>query len=131
MDAHDRQFVRDRAENRCEYCRLPQHAVEATFHVEHVVARQHQGGDDVDNLALACNRCNLYKGPNLSAIDPLTKAIVLLFHPRKDLWNEHFSLNGAAIIGLTPTGRATVRLLEINAPRRVRLRSLLQKLGES
>ena len=82
-----------RAGDRCEYCRLPQAAAPAfTFHVEHIRARQH-GGDDVpSNLALACPDCNRHKGPNLSAIDPETRAVVSLFHPLEHLWNERFAM---------------------------------------
>lgn len=38
-----------------------------SFHVEHVIAKQHlnDATDDPANLALACNRCNAYKGTNL------------------------------------------------------------------
>ena len=85
MEAAIRDLVRRRAGNRCEYCGLPQSAVpHAPFHVEHVVARQHGGSDDPVNLALACDRCNLHKGPNLSGIDPEADATVSLFHPRND-----------------------------------------------
>ena len=44
MDAATRRLVLRRAGSRCEYCRLPQHAVDLTFHVEHIIAKQH-GGD--------------------------------------------------------------------------------------
>lgn len=91
-------------------------------HAEHVIARQHSDDDSLDNLALACDRCNAYKGPNLSSVDPDTSEIVHLFHPRHDIWDEHFELLGGRIFGLTPTGRATVRLLNMNATRRVELR---------
>jgi HNH endonuclease len=46
-------FVEQRAGNRCEYCLLRQEHSELTQHIEHIVARQHGGRDDVDNLALA------------------------------------------------------------------------------
>lgn len=128
MDAATRELVRRRAGQQCEYCRLPQAAVSfAPFHVEHVVARQHGGGDDPTNLALACNRCNLHKGPNLTAIDPEKGAVVPLFDPRRQSWEEHFRLEGGEIIGLTPTGRATVRLLNMNAKHRVQLRATLAR----
>jgi len=129
MDAAARHLVRQRAGNCCEYCRLPQEAVDATFHVEHVIALQHGGTDDPSNLALACDRCNLHKGPNLTSIDPETGAIVPLFHPRKDNWNAHFAFHGPRIIGLSPQGRATVQLLNINATRRVQLRVELKATG--
>ena len=74
MDASLRDLVRRRAANRCEYCRLPQaYAPIVRFHVEHIRARQHEGGDDAENLSLACPRCNAYKGPNLTSIDPQTR----------------------------------------------------------
>lgn len=71
MDAGTRRMVRQRASDCCEYCRLPQEAAPvAAFQVEHIRAKQHHGDDSPANLALACPRCNLFKGPNLSAIDP-------------------------------------------------------------
>ena len=130
MDHALRNLVWRRAANRCEYCRLPQSAVDATFHVEHVVAKQLGGGDGEDNLALSCDRCNLFKGPNLSSIDGESGEIVVLFNPRRDTWNDHFALEGASIRGLTPTGRATVSLLQMNVPRRRALRAFLIRLTE-
>lgn len=76
--------VRRRAGHGCEYCRIPQVAFRRPFHVEHVVARQHGGTTELDNLAFACWHCNLKKGPNLAGIDPETGQTVLLFNPRKD-----------------------------------------------
>jgi len=125
MDAETRELVRHRADDRCEYCRIPQAAAPfITFHVEHVVARQHLADDSPENLALACDRCNAFKGPNLSSIDPESGAVVELFHPRRGNWDDHFRLTGGIISGLTPTGRATVRLLNMNAGRRIELREL-------
>ncbi len=95
-----------------------------TFHVDHIIAKQHlaQVIDEPEALCLACNRCNAYKGTNLSSVDPVTDQVVPLYHPRRDVWSEHFSLGGGEVEGLTPTGRATVRLLHMNAPQRVELR---------
>src|SRR2546430_439200 len=74
--------VRERAGNRCEYCQLRQEdSALAALHVEHIVPRIHGGGDDLDNLALACIDCNLHKGPNLTGIDPETRRVTQLFHP--------------------------------------------------
>ncbi|MGA7410614.1 MAG: HNH endonuclease [Bryobacteraceae bacterium] len=69
MDAATRALVRERADNRCEYCLLRQEYCEFTHHIEHIISKQHGGRDAVDNLALACHRCNLKKGPNLMAAD--------------------------------------------------------------
>ena len=82
------------------------------------------------NLALACDRCNLQKGPNLAAIDPETGTVVPLFHPRNNTWQSHFEMQGAVIVGKTSTGRATVRLLMMNELIRLRLRDSLIELGE-
>jgi hypothetical protein len=92
-----------------------------------VVAQQHtdETEETPDRLALACDRCNICKGTNLSSIDPITREIVLLFNPRQDAWEEHFAMRGAKIVGLTPTGRASVRLLQMNAKHRIELREWL------
>jgi hypothetical protein len=79
--------------------------------VEHVVAKQHGGSDDIDNLALACHRCNLQKGPNLTGIDPVTAAVAPLFHPRRDRWADHFRMRAVRIEGVSARGRATVQVL--------------------
>lgn len=125
MDAADREFNRHRARNRCEYCHLPQDVSELLFHVEHIIPRQHGGADDLDNSALACPDCNLLKGPNLTAIDPRTRRTVRLFHPRRDKWPQHFARRGPRIVGKTAMGRATVSLLKMNSPQRIRIRLLL------
>src|SRR3989304_2292324 len=131
MDANTRNLVRQRAGHRCEYCPLPEHADPyQTFHLEHVVAKQHGGDDDPANLAWACSRCNRLKGTNLSSRDPKTSATVELFHPRLHVWHDHFAIRGARILGLTPVGRATIQLLSINDVRRMRLRRELIDQGE-
>lgn len=121
--------VRQRARGRCEYCRLPQDAFRRGFHIEHIVANQHGGQTTLDNLALACWGCNLKKGPNLSGIDPATGLVTALFHPRQQEWSEHFFAQigapiplGIEIRGLTPVGRATVRVLALNEEMRQMLR---------
>jgi hypothetical protein len=131
MRPHVRQLVAVRARDCCEYCRIPQAVVPFhAFHVEHIVARQHGGTDNLDNLCLACDRCNAYKGPNLAAIDPESRQIARLFHPRRDSWVEHFAFRRAEIVGLTATGRATVALLNMNDYRRVSLRAELIAMGD-
>jgi hypothetical protein len=125
MDAKTRDFVRRRAGNRCEYCLFPEGALPyLVFHVDHIVAKQHidEISDDPESLAWACSECNYHKGPNLASIDPDSKQQANLFHPRHDNWSNHFTFADGLIVGLTPTGRATARLLNMNAPRLVRLR---------
>ena len=130
MNAEIRRLVRQRAGDRCEYCGVSQNEEGwARFHVEHVIARQHKGGEEQDNLCLCCQHCNLHKGPNLTGIDPRTGQIVVLFHPRHDSWKRHFRWDGPRLVGRTPTGRATVRVLSINLPHRIRIRQRLIDAG--
>ena len=118
-----RRLVRQRALDSCEYCGLAQSSFPlVTFHVEHVVAKQHHGSDELDNFCLSCHWCNLFKGPNLSTI--VDGELTHLFNPRADTWSEHFSLEDGRINGITTIGTATVRLLNMNDPDRVELRRL-------
>ena len=126
MDDSLRDFVRQRALQRCEYCLLPQSAARLfCFHIEHIRAKQHGGQDAEPNLALACPDCNAHKGPNLTSVDSLTDTVVPLFHPRTDNWDDHFERLGSVILGVTPTGRATVELLNMNEAERVDMREKL------
>jgi hypothetical protein len=106
--------VRRRADDRCEYCRVPAAAYVIPFQIDHVIALQHGGVSDLSNFALACYHCNLHKGPNIASIDPLSGVMVGLFNPREDAWADHFEWDRARIIGRSPKGRATVRLLAMN-----------------
>ena len=73
--------------------------------------------------------CNAHKGANLTGIDPDTGAIMALFNPRMHAWEEHFRLSDSTIVGLTAVGRTTVRVLNMNEARRVRLRAVLKRYG--
>ena len=131
MDATRREVVCVRAGNRCEYCRVrQQHVPYSRLQVEHIRPKKHGGGDTLANLALACDRCNFSKGPNLSGVDPETSSIVVLFNPREQGWEDHFVHRGPLIEGRTPTGRATVVVLNMNEPHRVQLREELIRAGE-
>ena len=118
-----RKKVISRAQGACEYCGMRQEWEPFhSYHVEHIIARQHRGTDDLSNLALACHHCNLFKGPNLTSRDPDGDALVSLFHPRQHVWDEHFKIESAHVLGLTDVGRTTVFLLEMNSDPRVDLR---------
>jgi HNH endonuclease len=122
VDPTVRFFVRQRANDCCEYCRLPRWLSELPFNIDHIVATQHRLDDRLENLAWSCGKCNRKKGPNLSAIDPLTGALVPIFHPRQQQWEDHFGWNGLSIVGQTPCGRATTALLDLNNEDRIRSR---------
>jgi hypothetical protein len=130
MDEALRELVRRRANYLCEYCHLPEAAAPfVTLHVEHVRAKQHHGGDDELNLALACPDCNFKKGPNVATVSQETGQVVPLFNPRTDSWDEHFAMVGLEIVGLTPIGQATVSLLDMNDDERIVVRAELKAEG--
>jgi hypothetical protein len=122
MDKRLRQSVRQRAKNCCEYCGLHQDFEPLPFHIEHIIPKQHKGNESMENLALACHHCNLHKGTNLSGLDPRTRKLTRLFHPRLDDWSEHFTNRHGEICGLTAVGRTTVNLLRMNEDSRLQLR---------
>ena len=124
-----RRLVRDRARHRCEYCLLPEAVAFYPHEVDHVVAEKHDGQTVEGNLCLSCWVCNRHKGSDLTSIDPQTGAITPLFHPRRDRWDDHFRMHGAAINGITPQGRATARMLHFNDADQVELREPLIGLG--
>ena len=128
MDEALRQLVRQRAADRCEYCQLPAEYTDAPFQVDHVIAEKHHGPTVEENLAWSCFYCNSFKGPNISGRDERTGAIVRLFHPRSDVWTEHFQWAGPVLIALTDVGRATIDVLRINDPDALEFRRLLLEL---
>src|SRR3954463_15990336 len=120
MDAATRTLIRHRAGDRCEYCRLHQdQSPLASPQIEHIRPRKHHGTDDPDNLASACIDCNLHKGTNVAGYDPLTGTLTELFHPRRQVWSDHFVWRGLEIVGLTAVGRTTVDVLELNSAERL------------
>ena len=108
------QQVWQRAGHRCEYCRIPHPHYRLPFQIDHIIARQHGGPTTLDNLATACFHCNRFKGPNIAGIDPASGELVRLFHPRTDLWTDHFRFADARLLCLTPIGRATIKVLAMN-----------------
>jgi hypothetical protein len=130
MHASLESLVWQRARGRCEYCQIAQEFDELIFEIDHIIATKHGGKTIASNLALACFSCNKHKSSDLSGIDPQTRRIARLFHPRRMKWLRHFRWDGPWLVGCTAIGRATVATLDINAPLRVRLRSELMANGD-
>ena len=126
-----RRLVSERAGWRCEYCHAPQRSTGQTFHLDHVVPRSRGGKRTPDNLALACPHCNLTRREQELAIDPRTGRIVVLFNPRRDVWDTHFrwNVNRSRLIGKTATGRATIHALKLNAADQVEARAWWYLMG--
>ena len=113
VSASTRRFVRERAAFRCEYCHADERWQFVRFTIDHVVPRSEAGSDEEDNLALACRNCNERRSNRSQSRDPVGNEVVPLFNPRRDSWKVHFAWDAQEIhvVGLTPTGRATVSLL--------------------
>jgi len=129
MDDDLFQQVWGRASNNCEYCLLPQEHSHLTFEVDHIIATCHGGPTRASNLALTCFYCNRYKGPNIAGMDPVSKKLSPLFHPRRHKWSRHFRYDGSILVGLTRIGRATIAVLHINDSDAVALREALIDSG--
>jgi hypothetical protein len=127
MNAALIRLVRQRANGRCEYCQVPQEADDATFEIDHIIARKHIGPTVASNLCLSCFYCNSSKGTDISSLDG--RKLTPLFNPRRHKWSRHFRWEGPYLVGRTPVGRVTVALLNINDPVRVELREVLIEEG--
>lgn len=124
-----RRLVIERANERCEYCLLPQSASLHKHEPDHIIPRQHGGSTSFENLALACFRCNRHKGPNLGSLDPDTGELVGLYNPRRHRWTDHFRIEDGVIQPLTPEARVTVIVLRLNSDERVAERRRLIAAG--
>lgn len=123
-----------RAKNRCEYCQLGQDSQVATFPVDHVLPASLLGITELDNLALACPRCNSKKWKHVEALDAETGKVVPLFNPRDQKWTDHFQWSKedpTVIEGLSASGRATLILLDMNSSQHLTIRSLVRLLNDA
>ncbi len=111
-----KQIIRERAHYLCEYCHSPERLSANRFTVDHVIPKSLGGSDSLDNLALACRRCNERRYNFVAGIDPDTQIISPLFNPRQQRWEEHFVWldEGIVLEGTTPIGRATCVRLDLN-----------------
>ncbi len=131
ISAAIRRAVAKTAEYRCGYCLTQTRITGMPMQIDHIIPESLGGLSDEQNLWLACSPCNQYKGAKLNGIDPVTNQLVSLFNPRHQLWSGHFawSQNSLHIIGLSPTGRATIKTLRMNNSLVVHSRSLWVQLG--
>ena len=111
-----RRQVEERARHHCEYCQTHELIIGMPLEVEHIIPVNAGGETDEANLCLACPRFNRYKGTQIELHDETTGERTPLFHPRRQQWPDHFvwQEDGLMIVGLTPTGRATIAALHLN-----------------
>ncbi len=123
--------VRNRADCRCEYCKIPDSHRSGSFNIDHIIPIVLEGSSELENLAYSCSGCNEYKAAKTTATDPSTGKEIPLFHPRKDQWNEHFKWDDEAlhIIGITLKGELTIQALDMNRKGLINLRRLLKNAG--
>lgn len=119
MNEGIRNIVRQRAKYLCEYCHSPEKLSASRFTVDHLIPQSLGGTDNLENLALACRRCNERRYNFVAGIDPQSKQIEPLFQPRTHQWSGHFcwEKQGTLIKGITPIGRATCQRLDLNDDR--------------
>lgn len=129
VPAEIRRAVIERAESRCEYCLIHQDDTWAGCEIDHIISEKHGGATILENLALACVFCNRAKGTDLASIDSESGMLIRFFHPREDRWQDHFQLQGASLLPLTPVGRVTAHIFGLNLPDRISERETLQFFG--
>ena len=123
-----RDLVESRANGKCEYCKAMVAFSPHAFTIDHIIPPSKGGTESFENLAYACFGCNRCKHDKTEAMDPFTQNEVQLFNPRIHKWSEHFIWNITSttkILGLTPTGRATVHAIQLNRPALIRMRKEL------
>lgn len=127
-----KQSVRLRAKGCCEYCMSQEKFATQSFSIDHIIPVSKNGKTRLDNLALACQGCNNFKYDKLDGEDKLSGEKAPLYHPRKEKWDEHFAWDKSytIMVGLTPTGRATIEELQLNRSGLINLRQILYAMDE-
>jgi len=131
MNKHLKRIIELRARGCCEYCLSPVMFSHDPFCIEHIFPMSKGGNWELSNLAFSCQGCNGHKSVHTVGKDTLDDVMVPLFHPRQDLWAEHFEWqnNFQLIVGLTSTGRTTIHRLQLNRPGLQKLRKILVAAG--
>lgn len=110
-----RKFVAERANRRCEYCRLLESNSFFSFHIDHIVSVKHGGPTSRENLAFCCQICNLNKGSDIATFLENMEDPVRFFNPRNDYWREHFEVRDTGLLtAKSLIGKATIKILNLN-----------------
>lgn len=132
LSVEEQIILKVRADSRCEYCQCLAEYSAQSFVCEHIIPVAKGGETLLDNLCYACGGCNGYKYTKTDGLDPVSKVSAPLFNPRTQKWHEHFrwSHDYLHVVGLTPTGRATVLALKLNRQAVINIRTLLLMAGK-
>lgn len=123
--------VEQRAGMLYEYCLMRDSDGHFKHHIDHILPRKHGGQTILENLALACWRCNLYKGTDVGSFDFETDGkFVRFFNPRTQIWTQHFQIeSNGEIIPLTAEARVAAKILRLNYETRIEERRELIEAG--
>ena len=124
-----REFLAERANHRCEYCRIHKDDLFFVYQIDHIISLKHEGLTEANNLALACSLCNQNKGTDLGTYLSSSKRLIRLFNPRQDKWLDHFDIQNGEILAKTRISAATIKVLDLNNIDRVILRQGLMAIG--
>jgi hypothetical protein len=132
VTVRQKEIVAKRAYYCCEYCRSQVDFATQSFSVEHIIPRSQDGRTILSNLAFACQGCNNHKYTKTEGYDPVSGKTVPLYHPRLQKWRDHFCWNDdfTLILGITPTGRATIKTVHLNRTGVRNLRRVLHETGK-
>ncbi len=121
-----------RAYGFCEYCRSNSEFAESPYDIEHIYPQSKGGKSKLENLALACHGCNLFKSTRTEFFDAVSDKTVRLFNLRTDVWQNHLGWTSdfSKIIGLTAIGRATIEALNLNREGLINQRKIFHKYGK-
>lgn len=132
ISTKNRREVIRRAKGFCEYCCSDSKFADSPFDIDHIIPESEDGKSELENLALACHGCNLFKSNKQNFFDSFSDKEVRLFNPRIDSWNKPFAWKSgfSEIVGLTATKRATVEALKLNREGLVNQRKMLYTAGK-
>lgn len=125
-----RSFVAERANFKCEYCRISDENTFFAFHIDHIISLKHSGSSSTDNLAYSCQICNLNKGSDIATFINDVPEPIRFYNPRTDNWSDHFMITSSGFLqALTQIATATVKILNLNHPDSITERSAMIELG--
>ncbi len=116
-----------RANQKCEYCLLPEKISFYSFHIDHIRSLKHSGSSELDNLAYCCPDCNHFKGTDIASFNKNEEPI-RFFNPRIDEWSMRFEILDSMILGKAEIGTATEQIFKFNDIDRLIFRIELIKL---
>lgn len=97
--------------------------------MDHIVARQHGGATELENLASPASIATALMARTLPALIRIAAKSFACSIPDANSWTEHFVWNGPQLQARTQIGRVTIALLLINDPEVVAVRKALQEEG--